>query len=115
MTQINAECGPPVPWCGTLGPMAGGETPPGQLPRRQRSVALRALAFRRCTRRNGLLPAGGGPACWSERAEGSSENYGYAGSIENYQETLNQALDRAAMRALSSPGFRKAVCSCAGN
>jgi hypothetical protein len=44
--------------------------------------------------------------------EGSSENYGYAGSIENYQETLNHALDRAAMRAFSAPGFRKAVCSC---
>ena len=62
-----------------------------------------------------LSPAGGGAACWSERVEGSSENYGYAGSIENYQETLNHALDRAAMRALSSPGFRKAVCSCGGN
>jgi hypothetical protein len=61
-----------------------------------------------------LTPAGGGPACWSDRVEGSSENYGYAGSIENYQETLNHALDRAAMRAFSSPAFRKAVCSCGG-
>lgn len=34
-----------------------------------------------------LLPAGGGPACWSDLVEGSSENYGYAGSIENYQES----------------------------
>jgi len=62
-----------------------------------------------------LLPPGGGPACWSDRAEGSSENYGYAGSIENYQETLNHALDRAALHALSSSGFRKAACSCGGN
>lgn len=62
-----------------------------------------------------LLPAGGGPSCWSDRSEGSSENYGYAGSIENYQETLNHALDRAANRALSSQGFRKAVCSCGGS
>jgi uncharacterized lipoprotein YajG len=61
-----------------------------------------------------LLPAAGGAACWSDRAEGSSENYGYAGSIENYQETLNHALDRAAMRALSSPEFRKAACACGG-
>jgi hypothetical protein len=61
-----------------------------------------------------LLPSGGGPACWSDRVEGSSENYGYAGSIENYQETLNHALDRAANRALSSPAFHKAVCSCGG-
>ena len=62
-----------------------------------------------------LLPSGGGPSCWSDRAEGSSENYGYAGSIENYQETLNHALDRAAMRALSSPEFKKVACSCGGN
>ncbi|MEA2417442.1 MAG: hypothetical protein QOI58_4099 [Thermoanaerobaculia bacterium] len=59
-----------------------------------------------------LTPSAGGPACWSDHVEGSSENYGYAGSIENYQETLNHALDRAAMRAFSSPAFRKAVCSC---
>jgi uncharacterized lipoprotein YajG len=55
---------------------------------------------------------GAGGSCWKESAEGSSENYGYAGSVENYQETLNHALDRAAARVLSSPDFRKAVCSC---
>lgn len=57
---------------------------------------------------------GSGGSCWKDSAEGSSENYGYAGSVENYQETLNHALDRAAARILSSPNFRKAVCSCNG-
>lgn len=57
---------------------------------------------------------GAGGSCWKDSAEGSSENYGYAGSVQNYQETLNHALDRAAARILSSPDFRKAVCSCNG-
>jgi len=57
---------------------------------------------------------GAAGSCWKDNAEGSSENYGYAGSVENYQETLNHALDRAAARILSSPTFHKAVCSCNG-
>lgn len=57
---------------------------------------------------------GAGGSCWKDSAEGASENYGYAGSVENYQETLNHALDRAAARILSSPTFRKAICSCNG-
>jgi uncharacterized lipoprotein YajG len=57
---------------------------------------------------------GTGGACWKDSAEGFAENYGYRGSVENYQETLNHALDRAAARILSSPNFRKAVCSCNG-
>src|SRR5206468_1649237 len=35
----------------------------------------------------------GGGTCWQDRFEGASENYGYSGSAENYQETLNHALD----------------------
>jgi hypothetical protein len=54
----------------------------------------------------------GGTSCWKERADGSSENYGYAGSVENYQETLNHALDRAVVHALSSADFKKSVCGC---
>jgi hypothetical protein len=53
-----------------------------------------------------------GTSCWKDRAEGFAENYGYAGSIENYQETLNHALDRAMLRLLNSPDFKKAICSC---
>ena len=53
-----------------------------------------------------------GASCWKERLEGFSENYGYSGSVENYQETLNHALDRAMIRMLNSPEFKKAICSC---
>lgn len=59
-----------------------------------------------------LSKAGSGSACWKDRAEGSAENYGYTGSVENYQETLNHALDRTMIRLLSTPQFRKAVCGC---
>jgi len=54
----------------------------------------------------------GGRSCWRDSVEGSSENYGYAGSAENYQETLNHALDRAMIRILGSGTFRSAVCNC---
>jgi|SRR5581483_9606460 len=53
-----------------------------------------------------------GRTCWTESFNTSAENYGYAGSVENYQETLNHALDRAMIRVLSSAGFKTAVCSC---
>lgn len=53
-----------------------------------------------------------GKSCWKDRADGFAENYGYAGSAENYQETLNHALDRAVSRVLSSPDFKKTVCNC---
>jgi hypothetical protein len=59
-----------------------------------------------------LSKAGSSSECWKDRAEGSAENYGYTGSVENYQETLNHALDRAMIRLLSTPQFRKAVCGC---
>lgn len=52
--------------------------------------------------------------CWSDRAEGAAENYGYAGSVENYQETLNHALDRAMIRLLGSAQLKKAICACGG-
>jgi len=54
----------------------------------------------------------GGKSCWKDRVDGSAENYGYTGSVENYQETLNHALDRAVTRAFKSPDFTKSVCSC---
>lgn len=58
------------------------------------------------------LVAPGGRSCWHDTVEGFSENYGYAGSAENYQETLNHALDRAMIRILGSGEFRRAVCEC---
>jgi hypothetical protein len=58
------------------------------------------------------LVGANGTSCWKDRGEGFAENYGYAGSIENYQETLNHALDRAMIRVMSSPDFKKALCGC---
>ena len=54
----------------------------------------------------------GGNSCWQDKIEGSSENYGYSGTAENYQETLNHALDRAMIRLFNDPGFQRNVCSC---
>jgi hypothetical protein len=56
----------------------------------------------------------GDGVCWQDRIEGASENYGYSGTAENYQETLNHALDRAMIRLFSDPGFQRNVCSCGG-
>lgn len=62
----------------------------------------------------GELTSRNGSSCWKDRVEGSSENYGYAGSADNYRETLNHALDRAMIRLLGSPEMKKAICSCGG-
>ena len=56
----------------------------------------------------------GGGTCWQDQTEGTSENYGYSGRADNYQETLNHALDRAMIRLLGDPGFQKKICSCGG-
>ena len=61
-----------------------------------------------------LVPAGGGASCWKGTAEGKGENYGYPGSAENYNETLNHALDRAIIRMLGSSDFKSAACNCGG-
>jgi hypothetical protein len=52
----------------------------------------------------------GGGADWSANKSGFSENYGYAGSAENYQETVNHAIDKALVSAINDPGFRDALC-----
>jgi len=51
-----------------------------------------------------------GKSCWQGRAEGTADNYGYAGRVDNYQETLNHALDRAVISLLSS--LESDVCDC---
>jgi hypothetical protein len=53
-----------------------------------------------------------GKACWKGSAEGVGDNYGYAGSVVNYQETLNSALDAATLNLAESPGFGAALCHC---
>jgi len=54
----------------------------------------------------------GGSTCWQDKIEGASENYGYSGTADNYQETLNHSLDRAMIRLFNDPGFQRNVCSC---
>lgn len=48
--------------------------------------------------------------CWTGRIRGVSENYGKAGSEQNYQETLSRALDHAASELFSKPDFGQALC-----
>lgn len=47
---------------------------------------------------------------WSHRLSGFAENYGYAGSAVNYQETINHALGRALLDLLNSKEFAAAAC-----
>ena len=61
---------------------------------------------------SGQLLATSGQACWKGTGGGSSSDYGYAGSIEDYQETLNEALDRATLQMTQSQGFKEALCHC---
>lgn len=53
-----------------------------------------------------------GKTCWSGAVQGDGGNYGYTGSIDNYQETLNRALDSAIQRTAAQQGFKDALCSC---
>jgi hypothetical protein len=59
------------------------------------------------------LRSASGKTCWQESVEGKAGNYGYSGSIENYQETLNSALDEATLHMLNSARFSDALCHCA--
>jgi hypothetical protein len=61
----------------------------------------------------GALQSPAGRTCWKQSVEGSAGNYGYAGSILNYQETLNRALDAASTQLAESQGFKAALCQCA--
>jgi hypothetical protein len=61
------------------------------------------------------VPAADGTACWTGRIVGDGENYGRAGSEENYEETLARALDAAARNLLRERGFGEALCGqCTG-
>jgi len=56
-----------------------------------------------------------GRSCWKQSLEGTAGNYGYAGSVLNYQETLNAALDAASAHladAQGGNGFKTALCHC---
>jgi len=48
--------------------------------------------------------------CWKGRISGSGTNYGKAGNPENYQETLNRALEKATAELLAQKSFQDALC-----
>jgi len=60
----------------------------------------------------GRLESPSGKACWQETSRGQAENYGYSGSNEDYQETLNSALDTATLNLAQLQGFRDGLCKC---
>jgi hypothetical protein len=60
----------------------------------------------------GELQTAGGRSCWKQTVDGTAGNYGYAGSVQNYQETLNGALDSASTHLAESQGFKTALCQC---
>jgi len=53
-----------------------------------------------------------GKSCWTTSVQGTGGNYGYTGSVENYQETLNRALDSATQHIAEQQGFKDALCHC---
>jgi hypothetical protein len=61
----------------------------------------------------GSLVSPSGKVCWKQTVQGTGDNYGYAGSVQNYQQTLNAALDNASLNLAQSAGFKDALCHCA--
>ena len=58
------------------------------------------------------LQGASGKACWNETIQGRDGAYGYSGSIENYQQALNNALDAASLNLAQLGSFKDALCSC---
>ena len=59
-----------------------------------------------------LLSAAGN-SCWTETIQGRDGAYGYSGSVENYQQALNNALDTASLNLVQLGSFKEALCKCA--
>lgn len=80
------------------------------------SLRIAEIAYRNSTFEGrvvlevGVKEPGSESFVWSERFEGAAENYGRPGKKENYQETVNHALDRAIASALNSDSLRARLC-----
>lgn len=74
------------------------------------TVHVRADYNGRVTLSLDLLAPASGRTCWSARVTGFAENAGYAGEAENYNETLNQALDKALIQLLSTGALSANLC-----
>lgn len=62
-----------------------------------------------------LIGPGASTPCWRGRTSGTGTNYGKAGNPENYQETLNRALEKATAELLAQKSFQDALCGkCSG-
>ena len=61
---------------------------------------------------SGQLRSPSGKPCWQGTVAGKGGNYGYAGSVENYQATLNEALDNATLQMAQPQAFKEALCHC---
>jgi uncharacterized lipoprotein YajG len=57
-----------------------------------------------------MSPAGN--SCWTETIQGRDGAYGYSGSVENYQQALNNALDTASLNLAQLGSFKEALCKC---
>lgn len=80
---------------------------------RTSETVLRRSSYEARTVLTGRLQTPAGKNCWEGKLEGASGNYGYSGSILDYQETLNDALNAATVHMAESQGFREALCHCA--
>jgi hypothetical protein len=58
------------------------------------------------------LQSASGNVCWNETIQGRDGAYGYSGSVENYQQALNNALDAASLNLVQLGSFKEALCSC---
>ncbi|HVP62050.1 MAG TPA: hypothetical protein VMT11_15910 [Myxococcaceae bacterium] len=62
-----------------------------------------------------LSAPGAATPCWRGQISATGTNYGKAGNPENYQETLNRAIERATADLLAHQSFQDALCGkCSG-
>jgi len=61
----------------------------------------------------GSLHSASGKTCGGQRVAGEGGDYGYSGSIQNYQNSFNKALDNATGNLVRASGFQEALCDCA--
>jgi len=73
---------------------------------------LRRASYEAKISLSGQLKSPSGKTCWQGQADGSSGDYGYAGSIQDYQDTLNGALDAATFQMVQPAPFKNALCQC---
>lgn len=59
------------------------------------------------------LRTAGGKACGVQRVDGDGGDYGYAGSIQNSQNSFNAAVNKATGNLVRAAGFQESLCDCA--